>query len=152
MTEFVGIPTLAPFLCNLAQCFVRNVISWISVFLQARNLAVKMEFKESDELIAKPLKSIYSKDGSCTMTTTLITPVLYHNTTPTFYEEVRNHLIFELFSFLFPNVKNISGYFATLGDYFSSLLLPGLPCFLNKNVTYLKHNSVSCFDRHRNSK
>lgn len=56
--------------------------------IQARNLAIKMEFKESDELIAKPIKSIYSKDGSCTMTSSLITPVLYHNTSPTFYEEV----------------------------------------------------------------
>eukprot|EP00795_Rhopilema_esculentum_P016504 gene16504-7923_t len=58
-------------------------------FSKARNLAIKIEFKESDELIAKPLKSIYNKDGSCTMTTSLITPILYHNTTPTFYEEAK---------------------------------------------------------------
>eukprot|EP00794_Sanderia_malayensis_P010919 gene10919-12079_t len=58
-------------------------------FSKARNIACKIQFKDSDELNSPPLKSIYSQDGSCSLTTNLITPVLHHNTSPTFYKEAK---------------------------------------------------------------
>ena len=55
---------------------------------QARNIACTVQFKDSDDASAKPLKCIYERNGTCKFTHEVICPVLYHSANPTFYEEV----------------------------------------------------------------
>jgi len=58
-------------------------------FMQARNISCTIQFKDSDALTAKPLKCLYQRNGACTFTHQLTCPVLHHNTSPSFFEEVR---------------------------------------------------------------
>ncbi|XP_066266769.1 dedicator of cytokinesis protein 9-like isoform X2 [Branchiostoma lanceolatum] len=73
-------------------------------FAKARNIACCVEFRDSDDEDALPLKCIYSRPGCPVFTTSANAAVLHHNTTPDFYEEVkialptqlqdRHHLLF----------------------------------------------------------
>lgn len=57
--------------------------------VKARNISCTVQFKDSDELSAKPLKCIYQRNGTCSFTHQVTCPVVYHNTAPTFYEEIK---------------------------------------------------------------
>ncbi|GAB0194912.1 dedicator of cytokinesis protein 11 [Grus japonensis] len=57
------------------------------VFAKARNIAVCVEFRDSDEADAKPLKCIYGKPGGHLLTTNAYAAVLHHNQSPEFYDE-----------------------------------------------------------------
>uniref|UniRef100_A0AAQ4RS03 Dedicator of cytokinesis 10 n=1 Tax=Gasterosteus aculeatus aculeatus TaxID=481459 RepID=A0AAQ4RS03_GASAC len=59
---------------------------------QARNLSVYVEFRSSDEEVAKPLKCIYGKPGGPVLTTTACSTVLHHSQNPDFYDEVKIEL------------------------------------------------------------
>ncbi|XP_069752851.1 dedicator of cytokinesis protein 10 [Narcine bancroftii] len=61
-------------------------------FAKARNLAVRIEFKSSDDKSARPLKCIYGKAGGSVFTTTAQTAVLHHVQNPDFYDEVKIEL------------------------------------------------------------
>ncbi|XP_055735377.1 dedicator of cytokinesis protein 10-like isoform X1 [Salvelinus fontinalis] len=61
-------------------------------FAKARNLAVYVEFRSSDEEIAKPLKCIYGKPGGPVFTTAACSTVLHHSQNPDFYDEVKIEL------------------------------------------------------------
>ncbi|XP_047662194.1 dedicator of cytokinesis protein 10 isoform X2 [Tachysurus fulvidraco] len=76
-------------------------------FAKARNIAVYVEFRNSDEEHAKPLKCIYGKPGGPVFTTAACSTVLHHSQNPDFYDEVKielptqlhekHHLLFSLF-------------------------------------------------------
>ncbi|XP_067363467.1 dedicator of cytokinesis protein 10 isoform X3 [Channa argus] len=76
-------------------------------FAKARNLAVCVEFRSSDEEVAKPLKCIYGKPGGPVFTTAACSIVLHHSQSPDFYDEVKielptqlhekHHLLFSFF-------------------------------------------------------
>uniref|UniRef100_A0A2K5K8U7 Dedicator of cytokinesis 10 n=1 Tax=Colobus angolensis palliatus TaxID=336983 RepID=A0A2K5K8U7_COLAP len=71
-------------------------------FNKARNITVCIEFKNSDEESAKPLKCIYGKPGGTIFTSAAYTAVLHHSQNPDFSDEVRASpllSIFILFSF-----------------------------------------------------
>ncbi|XP_062901937.1 dedicator of cytokinesis protein 10 isoform X1 [Mobula hypostoma] len=61
-------------------------------FSKARNLAVRIEFRSSDEENAQPLKCIYGKAGGSAFTAAAQTTVLYHVQNPDFYDEVKIEL------------------------------------------------------------
>ncbi|XP_077960822.1 dedicator of cytokinesis protein 10 isoform X11 [Gasterosteus aculeatus] len=61
-------------------------------FAKARNLSVYVEFRSSDEEVAKPLKCIYGKPGGPVLTTTACSTVLHHSQNPDFYDEVKIEL------------------------------------------------------------
>uniref|UniRef100_A0A667XW39 Dedicator of cytokinesis 10 n=1 Tax=Myripristis murdjan TaxID=586833 RepID=A0A667XW39_9TELE len=61
-------------------------------FAKARNIAVYVEFRSSDEEVAKPLKCIYGKPGSPVFTTAASSTVLHHCQNPDFYDEVKIEL------------------------------------------------------------
>ncbi|XP_028319600.1 dedicator of cytokinesis protein 10 isoform X10 [Gouania willdenowi] len=61
-------------------------------FAKARNLAVYVEFRSSDEEVAKPLKCIYGKPGGPLFTTAACSTVLHHSQNPDFYDEVKIEL------------------------------------------------------------
>uniref|UniRef100_A0A674GX03 Dedicator of cytokinesis 11 n=1 Tax=Taeniopygia guttata TaxID=59729 RepID=A0A674GX03_TAEGU len=62
------------------------------VFAKARNIAVCVEFRDSDEADAKPLKCIYGKPGGPLLTTSAYAAVLHHNQSPEFYDEIKIEL------------------------------------------------------------
>uniref|UniRef100_U3JGG3 Dedicator of cytokinesis 11 n=1 Tax=Ficedula albicollis TaxID=59894 RepID=U3JGG3_FICAL len=62
------------------------------VFAKARNIAVCVEFRDSDEADARPLKCIYGKPGGPLLTTTAYAAVLHHNQSPEFYDEIKIEL------------------------------------------------------------
>ncbi|XP_031979619.1 dedicator of cytokinesis protein 11 isoform X5 [Corvus moneduloides] len=62
------------------------------VFAKARNIAVCLEFRDSDEVDAKPLKCIYGKPGGPLLTTNAYAAVLHHNQSPEFYDEIKIEL------------------------------------------------------------
>uniref|UniRef100_A0A8C3NHH4 Uncharacterized protein n=1 Tax=Geospiza parvula TaxID=87175 RepID=A0A8C3NHH4_GEOPR len=62
------------------------------VFAKARNIAVCVEFRDSDEADAKPLKCIYGKPGGPLLTTHAYAAVLHHNQSPEFYDEIKIEL------------------------------------------------------------
>ncbi|XP_058670161.1 dedicator of cytokinesis protein 11 isoform X1 [Ammospiza nelsoni] len=62
------------------------------VFAKARNIAVCVEFRDSDEADARPLKCIYGKPGSPLLTTHAYAAVLHHNQSPEFYDEIKIEL------------------------------------------------------------
>ncbi|XP_066511490.1 dedicator of cytokinesis protein 10-like isoform X2 [Hoplias malabaricus] len=76
-------------------------------FAKARNIAVYVEFRNSDEEHAKPLKCIYGKPGGPVFTTAACSTVLHHLQNPDFYDEVKielptqlhdkHHLLFSFF-------------------------------------------------------
>ncbi|NXQ53457.1 DOC11 protein, partial [Anthoscopus minutus] len=62
------------------------------VFAKARNIAVCVEFRDSDEADARPLKCIYGKPGAPLLTTNAYAAVLHHNQSPEFYDEIKIEL------------------------------------------------------------
>ncbi|NXD76424.1 DOC11 protein, partial [Halcyon senegalensis] len=62
------------------------------VFAKARNIAVCVEFRDSDEADARPLKCIYDKPGGHLLTTNTYAAVLHHNQSPEFYDEIKIEL------------------------------------------------------------
>uniref|UniRef100_A0A671M2X2 Dedicator of cytokinesis protein 10-like n=1 Tax=Sinocyclocheilus anshuiensis TaxID=1608454 RepID=A0A671M2X2_9TELE len=61
-------------------------------FAKARNIAVYVEIRSSDEEHAKPLKCIYGKPGGPVFTTTACSTVLHHSQNPDFCDEVKIEL------------------------------------------------------------
>uniref|UniRef100_A0A3B4BV29 Dedicator of cytokinesis 10 n=1 Tax=Pygocentrus nattereri TaxID=42514 RepID=A0A3B4BV29_PYGNA len=76
-------------------------------FAKARNIAIYVEFRSSDEEHSKPLKCIYGKPGGPVFTTAACSTVLHHSQNPDFYDEVKielptqlhekHHLLFSFF-------------------------------------------------------
>ncbi|XP_045139700.1 dedicator of cytokinesis protein 9 [Echinops telfairi] len=76
-------------------------------FAKARNIAVCIEFKDSDEEDAQPLESIYGRPGGPVFTRSAFAAVLHHHQNPEFYDEIkielptqlheRHHLLFTFF-------------------------------------------------------
>uniref|UniRef100_A0AAY5L4U1 Dedicator of cytokinesis 10 n=1 Tax=Esox lucius TaxID=8010 RepID=A0AAY5L4U1_ESOLU len=65
-------------------------------FAKARNIAVYVEFRSSDDEVAKPLKCIYSKPDGPVFTTAACSSVLHHSQNPDFYDEVKIELPIQL--------------------------------------------------------
>ncbi|XP_047440248.1 dedicator of cytokinesis protein 11 isoform X2 [Mugil cephalus] len=61
-------------------------------FTKARNIAVCIQFRDSDEEGAAPLKCIYGKPGDSLFTGSTYAAVLHHNQSPEFYDEVKIEL------------------------------------------------------------
>ncbi|XP_075808137.1 dedicator of cytokinesis protein 10 isoform X16 [Microtus pennsylvanicus] len=61
-------------------------------FNKARNITVCIEFKNSDEDGAKPMKCIYGKPGGPLFTSAAYTAVLHHSQNPDFSDEVKIEL------------------------------------------------------------
>ncbi|XP_019481552.1 PREDICTED: dedicator of cytokinesis protein 10 [Hipposideros armiger] len=61
-------------------------------FGKARNITVCIEFKNSDEEGAKPVKCIYGKPGGPLFTSAAYTAVLHHSQNPDFSDEVKIEL------------------------------------------------------------
>uniref|UniRef100_A0A8C4ISG4 Dedicator of cytokinesis 11 n=1 Tax=Dicentrarchus labrax TaxID=13489 RepID=A0A8C4ISG4_DICLA len=61
-------------------------------FTKARNIAVCIQFRDSDDESAAPLKCIYGKPGDSLFTGSTYAAVLHHNQSPEFYDEVKIEL------------------------------------------------------------
>ncbi|KAM9390366.1 dedicator of cytokinesis protein 9 isoform 1-T1 [Phaethornis superciliosus] len=61
-------------------------------FAKARNIAVCIEFKDSDEEDSLPLKCIYSRPGGPVFTRSAFAAVLHHHQNPEFYDEIKIEL------------------------------------------------------------
>uniref|UniRef100_A0A667WY02 Dedicator of cytokinesis 9b n=1 Tax=Myripristis murdjan TaxID=586833 RepID=A0A667WY02_9TELE len=61
-------------------------------FAKARNIAVCIEFKDSDEDDAQPLKCIYGRPGSPLFVKQAYAAVLHHQQNPEFYNEIKIEL------------------------------------------------------------
>ncbi|KAM4695932.1 dedicator of cytokinesis protein 11 isoform 1-T1 [Rhinophrynus dorsalis] len=61
-------------------------------FAKARNIAVLIEFRDSDEPESQVLKCIYGKPGGPLFTTSAYAVVLHHNQSPEFYDEIKLEL------------------------------------------------------------
>ncbi|XP_053129814.1 dedicator of cytokinesis protein 11 isoform X3 [Hemicordylus capensis] len=61
-------------------------------FAKARNIAVRVEFKDSDEGEARALKCFYGKPGGPLLTSSAYACVLHHNQNPEFYDEIKIEL------------------------------------------------------------
>ncbi|KAI1899017.1 hypothetical protein AGOR_G00078350 [Albula goreensis] len=61
-------------------------------FAKARNIAVCIEFKESDEEDAQPLKCIYGRPGGPLFAKNVYAAVLHHQQNPEFYDEFKLEL------------------------------------------------------------
>uniref|UniRef100_A0A8C1WCQ0 Dedicator of cytokinesis 11 n=1 Tax=Cyprinus carpio TaxID=7962 RepID=A0A8C1WCQ0_CYPCA len=61
-------------------------------FAKARNIAICVQFKDSDDEGAAPLKCIYGKPGGPLFTTSAFAAVLHHNQSPEFYNEIKIEL------------------------------------------------------------
>ncbi|XP_030604322.1 dedicator of cytokinesis protein 9-like isoform X2 [Archocentrus centrarchus] len=61
-------------------------------FTKARNIAVCIEFKDSDEEEAQPLKCIYGSPGGPLFTKQAYAAVLHHQQNPEFYDEIKIEL------------------------------------------------------------
>ncbi|XP_029941192.1 dedicator of cytokinesis protein 11 isoform X2 [Salarias fasciatus] len=61
-------------------------------FTKARNIAVCIQFRDSDEEGACPLRCIYGKPGDSLFTGSAYAAVLHHNQSPEFYDEVKLEL------------------------------------------------------------
>ncbi|XP_047129888.1 dedicator of cytokinesis protein 9 isoform X1 [Hydra vulgaris] len=57
--------------------------------VKARNIACTIQFRDTDDASAKPLKCIYERNGTCKFTHEITCPILYHTPNPTFYEEIK---------------------------------------------------------------
>nr|XP_027829538.2 dedicator of cytokinesis protein 9 isoform X9 [Ovis aries] len=76
-------------------------------FAKARNIAICIEFKDSDEEDSKPLKCIYGRPGGPLFTESAFAAVLHHHQNPEFYDEIKielptqlhekHHLLFTFF-------------------------------------------------------
>uniref|UniRef100_A0A672SMG5 Dedicator of cytokinesis protein 11-like n=1 Tax=Sinocyclocheilus grahami TaxID=75366 RepID=A0A672SMG5_SINGR len=65
---------------------------FVCFFFQARNIAICVQFKDSDDEGAAPLKCIYGKPGDPLFTTSAFAAVLHHNQCPEFYDEIKIEL------------------------------------------------------------
>ncbi|KAK7910137.1 hypothetical protein WMY93_014821 [Mugilogobius chulae] len=61
-------------------------------FTKARNIAVCIQFRDSDEEGTIPLKCIYGKPGDSLFTSSAYAAVLHHNQSPEFYDETKVEL------------------------------------------------------------
>eukprot|EP00062_Callorhinchus_milii_P020350 gi/632975902/ref/XP_007904488.1/ PREDICTED: dedicator of cytokinesis protein 9 [Callorhinchus milii] len=61
-------------------------------FAKARNIAVCIEFRDSDEEDAQPLKCIYGRPGGSVFTKNAFAVVLHHHQNPEFYDEIKVEL------------------------------------------------------------
>uniref|UniRef100_A0AAQ4RZC8 Dedicator of cytokinesis 9b n=1 Tax=Gasterosteus aculeatus aculeatus TaxID=481459 RepID=A0AAQ4RZC8_GASAC len=61
-------------------------------FAKARNIAVCIEFKDSDEDEAQPMKCIYGRPGAPLFTKQAYATVLHHQQNPEFYDEIKIEL------------------------------------------------------------
>ncbi|XP_028846234.1 dedicator of cytokinesis protein 9 isoform X2 [Denticeps clupeoides] len=61
-------------------------------FAKARNIAVCIEFKDSDDEEAVPLRCIYGRPGGPLFTKNVFTTVLHHQQNPEFYDEFKIEL------------------------------------------------------------
>ncbi|XP_060539930.1 dedicator of cytokinesis protein 11 isoform X1 [Pantherophis guttatus] len=61
-------------------------------FAKARNIAIRVEFKDSDEGDTKALKCFYGKPGGPLFTSHAYACVLHHNQSPEFYDEIKIQL------------------------------------------------------------
>ncbi|GAA6089969.1 dedicator of cytokinesis protein 9 isoform X2, partial [Tachysurus ichikawai] len=61
-------------------------------FAKARNIAVCVEFRDSDQDDAKPLKCIYARPGGSLFSTHAYAAVLHHQQNPEFYDEIKIEL------------------------------------------------------------
>ncbi|XP_039193716.1 dedicator of cytokinesis protein 9 isoform X16 [Crotalus tigris] len=61
-------------------------------FAKARNIAVGIEFRDSDDEDSRPLKCIYGRPGSPIFTRQAFAAVLHHHQNPEFYDEVKIEL------------------------------------------------------------
>ncbi|XP_061332259.1 dedicator of cytokinesis protein 9 isoform X4 [Pezoporus flaviventris] len=61
-------------------------------FAKARNIAVCIEFKDSDEEDSLPLKCIYGRPGGPVFTRSAFAAVLHHHQNPEFYDEIKIEL------------------------------------------------------------
>ncbi|XP_071663071.1 dedicator of cytokinesis protein 9 isoform X10 [Patagioenas fasciata] len=61
-------------------------------FAKARNIAVCIEFKDSDEEDSLPLKCIYGRPGGPVFTRSAFAAVLHHQQNPEFYDEIKIEL------------------------------------------------------------
>ncbi|CAN9509721.1 unnamed protein product [Ophioblennius macclurei] len=61
-------------------------------FTKARNIAVCIQFRDSDDEGTSPLKCIYGKPGDSLFTSSAYAAVLHHNQSPEFYDEVKIEL------------------------------------------------------------
>ncbi|XP_032878969.1 dedicator of cytokinesis protein 9 isoform X12 [Amblyraja radiata] len=61
-------------------------------FAKARNIAVCLEFRDSDEEESQPLKCIYGRPGGSVFTKWAFSVVLHHHHNPEFYDEVKVEL------------------------------------------------------------
>ncbi|XP_056226490.1 dedicator of cytokinesis protein 9 isoform X3 [Seriola aureovittata] len=61
-------------------------------FAKARNIAVCIEFKDSDEDEAQPLKCIYGRPGAPLFTKQAYAAILHHQQNPEFYDEIKIEL------------------------------------------------------------
>ncbi|XP_074845616.1 dedicator of cytokinesis protein 9 isoform X2 [Carettochelys insculpta] len=61
-------------------------------FAKARNIAVCIEFKDSDEEDSLPLKRIYGRPGGPVFTRYTFANVLHHHQNPEFYDEIKIEL------------------------------------------------------------
>uniref|UniRef100_A0A8B9LMK3 Dedicator of cytokinesis 11 n=1 Tax=Astyanax mexicanus TaxID=7994 RepID=A0A8B9LMK3_ASTMX len=61
-------------------------------FAKARNIAVCVQFKDSDDEGAGPVKCIFGKPGGPLFTTSAFAAVLHHNQSPEFYDEIKIEL------------------------------------------------------------
>uniref|UniRef100_A0A8D1R9N4 Dedicator of cytokinesis protein 9 n=1 Tax=Sus scrofa TaxID=9823 RepID=A0A8D1R9N4_PIG len=76
-------------------------------FAKARNIAICIEFKDSDEEDSLPLKCIYGRPGGPLFTRSAFAAVLHHHQNPEFYDEIKielptqlhekHHLLFTFF-------------------------------------------------------
>uniref|UniRef100_A0A8I5Y2D8 Dedicator of cytokinesis 9 n=1 Tax=Rattus norvegicus TaxID=10116 RepID=A0A8I5Y2D8_RAT len=76
-------------------------------FAKARNIAICIEFKDSDEEDSQPLKCIYGRPGGPVFTRSALAAVLHHQQSPEFYDEIKielpaqlhekHHLLFTFF-------------------------------------------------------
>ncbi|XP_054952911.2 dedicator of cytokinesis protein 9 isoform X11 [Pan paniscus] len=61
-------------------------------FAKARNIAICIEFKDSDEEDSQPLKCIYGRPGGPVFTRSAFAAVLHHHQNPEFYDEIKIEL------------------------------------------------------------
>ncbi|RXN01054.1 Dedicator of cytokinesis protein 9 [Acipenser ruthenus] len=64
-------------------------------FAKARNIAVCIEFRDSDDEDAQPVKCIYGRPGGPMFTKNAFAAVLHHQQNPEFYDE--HHLLFTFY-------------------------------------------------------
>ncbi|XP_058818406.1 dedicator of cytokinesis protein 9 isoform X4 [Topomyia yanbarensis] len=77
------------------------------IFSRARNIALLIELRDSDTADAKSVECIYGRPGQPILVSQMSCPVLHHNTSPTWYEEIKlrlplritpqHHLLFSFF-------------------------------------------------------